>query len=117
MTCLIFVKLLKKRDKTMKFIDAEKRIERFKKTIFSISTDNDDDENNYSSFVNTIFFPIRFHLDQKTTLCSIAELKESIDSNLFIQLNQENFNIVLDYQNFNNRCHEVNMLLPKHGYF
>ena len=48
---------------------------------------------------------------------SLAKLKESIDSNLFVQLNQERFNIILDYQNFNNQCHEVNMLLDKHGYF
>ena len=50
-------------------------------------------------------------------MCSLAELKESVDNNLFIQLNQEKFNIILDYQKFNNQCHEVNMLLAKHGYF
>ena len=50
-------------------------------------------------------------------MCSSAELKESVDNNLFIQLNQEKFNIILDYQKFNNQCHEVNMLLAKHGYF
>ena len=50
-------------------------------------------------------------------MCSSAELKESVDNNLFIQLNQEKFNIALDHQKFNNQCHEVNMLLAKHGYF
>ena len=50
-------------------------------------------------------------------MCSLAELKKSVDNNLFIQLNQEKFNIILDYQKFNNQCHEVNMLLAKHGYF
>ena len=40
-----------------------------------------------------------------------------VDNNLFIQLNQEKFNIILDYQKFNNQCHEVNMLLAKHRYF
>ena len=97
--------------------DTENRIERFKETLFPVSTDNDDDENNYNSFVNTIFFAIRFKIEQKTDLCSLAELKESVDNNLFIQLNQEKFNIILDYQKFNNQCHEVNMLLAKHGYF
>ena len=53
----------------------------------------------------------------KTNLCSLAELKEFLDSNLFVQVNQEKFNIILDYQKFNNQCHEVNMLLAKHGYF
>ena len=63
------------------------------------------------------FFAIRFNVEQKTELCSLAELKELVDNNLFIQLNQEKFNIILDYQKFNNQCHEVNMLLAKHGYF
>ena len=27
--------------------------------------DNDDDENNYNSFVNAIFFAIRFNVEQK----------------------------------------------------
>ena len=97
------------------FKDTEKRIEKFKETLFPVSMDNDDDENNYNSLVNTIFFAIRFNVEQKTDLRSLAELKESVDNNLFIQLNQEKFNIILDYQNFNNQCHEVNMLLAKHG--
>ena len=97
--------------------DTEKRIEKFKETLFPVSTDNDDDENNYNSFVNTIFFAIRFKIEQKTDLCSLAELKESVDNNLFIQLNQEKFNIILDYQKFYNQCHEVKMLLAKHWYF
>ena len=99
------------------FKDTEKTIEKFKEFLFPVSTDNDDDENNYNSFVNTRFFAIRFNVKQKTDLCSSAELKESVDNNLFIQLNQEKFNIILDYQKFNNQCHEVNMLLAKHGYF
>ena len=69
------------------FKDIEKRIEKFKETLFPVSRDNDDDENNYNSFVNTIFFAIRFKIEQKTDLCSLAELKESVDNNLFIQLN------------------------------
>ena len=60
---------------------------------------------------------IRFNVEQKTDLCRSAELKESVDNNLFIQLNQEKFIMILDYQKFNNQCHEVNMLLAKHGYF
>ena len=39
------------------------------------------------------------------------------DNNLFIQLNEEKFNIIFDYQKFNNQCHEINMLLAKHGCF
>ena len=79
--------------------------------------DNDDDKNNYNSFVNTIFFAMRFNVEQKTDLCCSDELKESVDNNLFIQLNQENFNIILDYQKFNYQYHKVNMLLTKHRYF
>ena len=109
------------------FKDTEKRIEKFKETLFPVSTENDDDdddddddENNYNSFVNAIFFAIRFNVEQNTDLkeCSLAELKESIDSsNLFVQLNQEKFNIILDYQKCNKQFHEVNMLLTKHRCF
>ena len=95
------------------FKDTEKRIEKFKETLYPVSTDNDH-EDNYSSFVNTIFFAIRFNIEQKTDL---AELKESVHNNIFIQLYQETFNIILDYQKFNNQCDEVNRLLAKHGYF
>ena len=85
------------------FKDTEKTIEKFKEFLFPVSTDNDDHENNYNSFVNTRFFAIRFNVKQKTDLCSSAELKESVDNNLFIQLNQEKFNIILDYQKFNKK--------------
>ena len=54
------------------FKDTEKRIEKFKETLFPVSTENDDDdddddddENNYNSFVNAIFFAIRFNVEQK----------------------------------------------------
>ena len=70
------------------FKDTEERIEKFKETLFPVSMVND--ENNYNSFVNTIFFAIRFNIEQKTDLCSSAELKESVDNNVFIQLNQKN---------------------------
>ena len=104
--------------------DTEKKIEKFKETLFPVSTEHDDgdddDENNYNSFVNAIFFAIRFNVERNTDLkeCSLAELKESIDSsNLLVQLNQEKFNIILDYQKCNKQFHEVNMLLTKHRCF
>ena len=43
------------------FKETEKGIEENKEILFPVSTDNHDDgENNYNSFVNTIFFAIRF---------------------------------------------------------
>ena len=98
------------------FKDTEKRIKKFKETLFPIST-NDDNNENYNSLVNAIFFARRFNIEQKTDLCSINELKEVIDNNLFDQSNQKEFNLVLDYQKFNNQCHEINMLLAKRRYF
>ena len=96
------------------FKDTEKRIENFKETLFPVSTENDDDKNNYNYFINAILFVIQFNVEQKNDLCSSAELKQLVDKNLFIQLNQEKFNIILDYQNFYNQCHKVEMLLAKH---
>ena len=47
------------------FKDTEKRIENLKSMLFPIST-NDDDNENYNSLVNAIFFAIRFNIEQKT---------------------------------------------------
>ena len=92
------------------FKETEKRIAKFKETLFPVSTDNDDYKNSYNSFVNAIFFAIRFNVELKTDLCSSAESEESVDNNLFIQINLEKIDIILDYQKCNNQCHEVNML-------
>ena len=56
--------------------DTEKRIERFKETLFPVSTDIDDDENNYNSFVNAIFFAITFYVEQKADLCRLAQSRK-----------------------------------------
>ena len=69
-----------------------------------------------NSFVNAIVYAVRFNNEQKIEFCSSETLKETIDSNLFIQLNQE-INISLDYQKFNSQCYEINMTLAKYGYF
>ena len=97
------------------FKNVKKRVEKFKETLFSVSLENDGVD--YNSFVNAIFLALRYDIEQKSNICSLSELKESIDKNLFIKLNKEKFNIVLDHQKFNNQCHEVNTLLAKHGYF
>ena len=59
-----------------KFKDTEKRIEKFKETLFPVSTDIDDDENNYNSFVNAIFFAITFYVEQKADLCRLAQSRK-----------------------------------------
>ena len=55
------------------FKDSEKRIKKFKETLFPVSSDNDV---NQKSFINSIFFVIRYDLEQKTELCNVNELKE-----------------------------------------
>ena len=77
------------------FKDTEQRMEKFKETLFSIPID---DDGNYNSFINAILFALRFNEEQKTDCYNLEALKGSIDNNLFIQLNQEKFNITLDYQ-------------------
>ena len=71
---------------------------------------------NCNSFVNAIVYAVRLNNEQKIEFCNSETLKETIDSNLFIQLNQE-INISLDYQKFNSQCYEINMTLAKYGYF
>ena len=56
--------------------DTEKRIEKFKETLFPVSTDIDDDENNYNSFVNAIFFAITFNVEQKADLCHLDQSRK-----------------------------------------
>ena len=77
------------------FKDTEQRMEKFKETLSSIPID---DDGNYNSFINAILFALRFNEEQKTDCYNLEALKGSIDNNLFIQLNQEKFNITLDYQ-------------------
>ena len=60
-------------------------------------------KDNCNSIVNAIFYAVVFNNEQKTEFCRSETLKESIDSNLFIQLKQERFNISLDYQKFNSK--------------
>ena len=58
----------------------KKKKEKFKETLFPVSTEHDDgdddDENNYNSFVNAIFFAITFNVEQKTGLCSLAQSRK-----------------------------------------
>ena len=63
------------------FKDIEKRIYKFKETLFLVPGSKDD---NWNSFVNAIFHAGRFHNEQKTEFCSSQMLKESTDGNLFI---------------------------------
>ena len=101
-------------DEINEFKDTEKRIDKFKETLFPVPGSEND---NCNSFVDAIFYAVRFNNEQKTEFCSSETLKELIDSNLFIQLHQEKCNVSLDYQKFNSQCHEINMTLAKYGYF
>ena len=85
-----FCKTSEEETKLNEFKDSEKRIEKFKEALFPVSSDNDVNQNDYNSFINAIFFAIRYDLEQKTELCRVSELKESIDNNLFVQFNQRN---------------------------
>ena len=96
------------------FKDTEKRIDKFKETLFPVPGSEND---NCNSFIDAIFYAVRFNNEQKTEFCSSETLKESIDSNLFIHHNQEKLNISLDYQKLNSQWHEINMTLAKYGYF
>ena len=96
------------------FKDSEKRIDKFKETLFPVPGNEND---NCNSYINAIFYAVRLNNKQKTEFCYLETLKESIDSNLCIQLNQEKFNISLDYQKLNSQCHEINLTLATYGYF
>ena len=101
-------------DEINDFKDTEKRIDKFKETLFPVPGSEND---NCNSFVDAIFYAVRFNNEQKTEFCSSETLKELMDSNLFIHLNQEKFNISLDYQKPNSQWHEINLTFAKCSYF
>ena len=64
------------------FKNSEQRIDKFKKTLFPKSKENDEP----NSFISVILHAIRFQKEQKTNICSKGNSKEIIDENLINEL-------------------------------
>ena len=54
------------------FWDSKKIIDKFKETLFPVPGSKND---NCNSFVNAIFYAVRFNNKQKTEICSSGTLK------------------------------------------
>ena len=59
---------------------------------------------------------ITFDKVGKTNVCDQNEFKENTDLNLINELNEGNFTFIIDLQNFNNICYEINLTLWKHNF-
>ena len=106
---------LEEENEIVLFKDSKKRVEKFTETLYPISKG----QNNNNTLTNTIFFNIRYFLENKTDICGMDDLKLCINNNFLFDTLYENskYELALDYQKLNASCHETNSLLAKSRYF
>ena len=115
--CSNFCEMSEEEGEVDKFKDVEKRVDKFKETLLPLPSENENE--NVNLFVNAILFAIRFDLEEKANSCSLNDLRQElpIEDNLFLQLNEDKFSLVLYNQKFNTQCHKINGILAAYGYF
>ena len=75
-------------------------------------------EKEHNQFARAILYAIRFDKFNEKNICDKQEFGNSIDKNLIEQLHQpEKFKFIIDLQEFNNTCYEINYILSEHNYF
>ena len=75
------------------------------------------DENEHHSFVRAILYAIRYQKNKKMNICDKNYFKQIIDEELIHQFDEEKYDFILDLQNFNNNCYEINCFLSKYRLF
>ena len=115
--CSNFCEMSEEEGEVDKFKDVEKKVDKFKETLLPLPSENENE--NVNLFVNAILFAIRFDLEEKANSCSLNDLRQElpIEDNLFLQLNEDKFSLVLYNQKFNTQCHKINGILAAYGYF
>ena len=66
-----FCKTSKEEGEIEEFENTEKRIEKFKETLFPLPIDDDE---NYNSFINAILFVLRFNEEENNDCCNLNSL-------------------------------------------
>ena len=73
------------------------------------------EETEHDNFIRIILYTI--DKENKTDVSDKNEFKKTIDEKLIEQLDKEKHKFILDLQNFNNNCYEINCFLSKYNYF
>ena len=86
---------LEEENEIVQFKDSKKRVEKFTETLYPISKG----QNNNNTLTNTIFFNIRYFLENKTDICGVDDLKLCINNNFLFDTLYENskYELALDY--------------------
>ena len=97
------------------FKENKKRVEKFTETLFPISKTGQIS----NSLISTILFNIRYILEKNTDVCNVDDFQLSINNNFLFDKQYENqkLELLLDYQKFNAKCHEINSLPAKMAIF
>ena len=98
--CSNFCKTSAEEGEVDKFKDVEKGVDKLKETLLPLPSENENE--NVNLFVNAILFAIRFDLEEKVNSCSLNDLRQEllIEDNLFLQLHEDKFSLVLYNQKF-----------------
>ena len=84
------------------FEKASEKIKAFTESLLpNIESENGTEQNN---FIRVILYALRFDKTNKKDICNKNELKTVTDEKLIDQLDEENYNFVLDSQKFNKNC-------------
>ena len=84
------------------FEKVSEKIKAFTESLLpNIESENGTEQNN---FIRVILYALRFDKTNKKDICNKNELKTVTDEKLIDQLDEENYNFVLDSQKFNKNC-------------
>ena len=79
------------------------------------------DENEHHSFIRAILYAIRYQQKKNNkkppNICDKNDFKQIIDEELIHQLDEEEYDFILDLLKFNNNCFETNCFLSRYGLF
>ena len=99
---------------TFEFNEAQSHIEKFKKELLPKS----DQKDVHNTFIRVIIYKLRQILENKTDTYDIIALKQNPTLNQILErLSSEKYDFILDLQEFNRICYEINEILIEYKYF
>ena len=89
-------------------------IENFKKELLPKTNQ----KNEHNNFKRVILYRIRNLLENKTDLCDIITLKQNhVLDQILEQFSSQELEFLLDLQELNRACYQINEILMEHNYF
>ena len=96
------------------FQDAQTHINEFKSSLLP----KDEQKDIHNSFIRVILYKIRQMIENKIDICDEETLKQNETLNQIMeQLSCENLNFLLDLQEFERFCYQINEILIEHNFF